>query len=58
MNEFENKMWKELSNEDKQKLLKKAICRDMLVGSPLTTGKGIVEFSETLIVLGVLITEK
>jgi hypothetical protein len=52
MNKFENKMWKELSNEDKQKLLKNAICIDILVGSPLTNGKGIVKFSDILVVLG------
>ncbi len=52
MNKFQNKMWKELSDEDKRELLKNALCRDFLVGSPLNDGKGIVEFSDTLVVLG------
>ncbi|MDO4925365.1 MAG: hypothetical protein Q3980_06905 [Turicibacter sp.] len=52
MDIFENKMWKELSDEDKRGLLKNAICRDILVGSPLNDGEGIVEFSDTLAVLG------
>lgn len=52
MNRFENKMWKELSDEDKQELLKNAICRDAFLGLPLNNGEGIVEFCDTLVVLG------
>ncbi|SFJ17638.1 hypothetical protein SAMN02910355_1376 [Terrisporobacter glycolicus] len=52
MNRFENKMWKELNDEDKQKLLKNAICRHSFGGSPLNNGEGIVVFCDTLVALG------
>lgn len=52
MEEFEGKRWKDLCDVDKKELLKKAVCRDFRVGCPLTNGEGLVEFSETLAVLG------
>ncbi|MDI3537943.1 MULTISPECIES: hypothetical protein [Clostridia] len=52
MNKFENKRWKEISEEDKVKLLKDAVCRDFVMGSPLLDGEGIVDFYETLAATG------
>lgn len=52
MNKFENKRWKEISEEDKVKLLKDAVCRDFMMGSPLLDGEGMVDFYETLAATG------
>jgi hypothetical protein len=52
MNKFENKRWKEISEEDKVELLKDAVCRDFMMGSPLLDGAGMVDFYETLAAAG------
>lgn len=55
MNKFENKMWKELSDEDKQELLKNANYINIPLGGCTLE---IVQFSETLIVPGSIHNEK
>lgn len=52
MNEFENKKWKDISNQDKVELLKNAICRDLRMGTPLLDGEGMVDFYETFAARG------
>lgn len=54
MEKFENKRWRDICAEDKEMLLKNAVCRDGLVGSPLTEGFGLVHFSETLTAMGII----
>lgn len=54
MEKFENKRWRDICAEDKEILLKNAVCRDVLVGSPLTEGFGLVHFSETLTAMGTI----
>ena len=36
MKKYENKRWGDICAEDKEILLKNAVCRDVLVGSPMT----------------------
>lgn len=50
--EYAGLKWGELNDNDKKLLLKNAICRGTMTGSPLTKGEGMVEFAETLAVLG------
>lgn len=50
--EYAGLKWGELNDNDKKLLLKNAICRETMTGSPLTKGEGMVEFAETLAVLG------
>lgn len=52
MDIFVKKKWKDISEYDKNKLLKCAICRDYSQGSPLLDGKGQVCFTETLAAKG------
>lgn len=54
MNKYVDKKWKDIRENDKVELLKNAICRDNLVGSPLTDGDGMVCFSETLAAMGTI----
>lgn len=50
--EYAGLKWGELNDNDKKLLLKNAICRETMTGSPLTKGERMVEFAETLAVLG------
>lgn len=54
MKKYENKRWGDICAEDKEILLKNAVCRDVLVGSPMTEGFGWVHFSETLTAMGTI----
>lgn len=54
MKKYEGKRWGDISVEDKEMLLKNAVCRDSLVGLPLTDGSGWVHFSETLTAMGTI----
>ncbi len=54
MDKYVDKKWKDISEHDKEELLKNAICRDSLVGSPLTNGDGMVCFAETLAAMGTI----
>ena len=45
-------MWMDISEYDKKKLLKNAICRDYISGSPQMDGEGLVCFTETLVTTG------
>ena len=50
--EYAGLKWGELNDNDKKFLLKNAVCRGGMMGNPLTQGEGMVEFAETLAVLG------
>lgn len=52
MDRFVNKKWKDISEYDKRKLLKDAICKDYREGCPLSNGEGMVYFKETLATMG------
>jgi hypothetical protein len=54
MDKYVDKKWKDISEHDKEELLKNAICRDYLVGSALTDGDGMVCFAETLAAMGTI----
>jgi len=54
MDKYVDKKWEDISEHDKEELLKNAICRDCLVESPLTDGDGMVCFAETLTAMGTI----
>lgn len=52
MNKYAGKKWKDVSEYDKEELLKNAICREIYIGCPIEDGTGRVCFSETLAAMG------
>jgi hypothetical protein len=52
MDKYVGKKWKDISDHYKGELLKNAICRDCMLGIPLSDGAGIVCFTETLAAMG------
>lgn len=54
MKKYEGKHWRDISVEDREMLLKNAVCREGSVGLSLTDGSGLVHFSETLTARGTI----
>lgn len=52
MKKFEGVSWGNIAQEEKALLLQNAVCRDVLFGTPMNNGEGLIEFSETLAVMG------
>lgn len=52
LEEYIDKKWKDISEVEKGKLLEKAVCRDVMLGSPMLNGEGVVHFSEILVAMG------
>lgn len=50
--EYAGLKWGQLNDNDKKLLLKDAVCIGGMTGTPITQGEGMVEFAETLVVLG------